>query len=134
MRKDEKSTLIFCELRKKWLVLTPEEWVRQNFIRFLMSELGCSLASLDAEVPVKVNQLSQRVDIMVYKNGKAFLLCECKEPKVELTQETLNQALRYNQVMKAPYVCLTNGLRHIFAQVNSEENQLKFIKKLPVFK
>lgn len=129
IKKSENSTYIFCPLRKKWLVLTPEEWVRQHVIQYLTQTKKYNLSSIKAEHPVKINGLNQRIDLLVYSKTEPLILVECKKPDVEITQETLNQAMRYNQIVKAKYIYLTNGLQHI---ISEEINQdLIFHREIP---
>ena len=125
------STYIFCAYRKKWLILTPEEWVRQNTLAFLNQNLKYPIHLINTEVPIKINKLSQRMDIVIYKEAKPFILCECKKPKVKITQETLDQALRYNNILNAEWVYLTNGIQHIVAK--KEKDNVSFYKTLPLY-
>ena len=122
----ENKTLIFDELRKKWMVLTPEEWVRQNTIRFLTGELKFPETVFKVETGLQINRRDKRSDILVYKNGQPILLVECKAPEVTIDASVLDQALVYNQEYKAPYLLLTNGLNHLlFHDKSGELLQLK---------
>lgn len=100
---------LWCAVRKKWLQLTPEEWVRQNFILFLTEVLHYPLSWLSVEKKVQVGELTQRFDIVVYKNSQPWMLIECKEPTETLSPNTFLQALRYFSTMQGEYICLTNG-------------------------
>jgi type I site-specific restriction endonuclease len=103
---------VWDELRHGWLQLTREEWVRQHLLRFLQ-ESGVPPAMIRQEHPVSVTGMAQRADIVVYgKSGRAALVVECKAPEVAIDQSVYAQAVRYNAVLGAPYVMLTNGLRH----------------------
>lgn len=115
------EVLIFDFLRKKWMVLTPEEWVRQNFNRFLIDELNFPATLFKIETGLKVNQNIRRSDALIYKNGNPFVLVEYKSPKIVLNQSVLNQALNYNKVYKCPYVIISNGLKHLFFSLKNEE-------------
>ena len=131
MRKVENAIQIFCPLRKKWLVNTPEEWVRQHTIQWLHLSLQYPYSVMVPEFPVQVNGLQQRVDILVFEAHRPFILAECKKPAVPITQKTLNQSLRYAQILKADYVLLTNGLQHIHAKLNIETETVDFIDSIP---
>lgn len=101
---------IFCSLRKRWLLLTPEEWVRQNFAAYLMQVLHYPQAMIAAEKGLIVNGLKKRFDLLVYDAAhKPWLLVECKEEGVPLTEAVLQQALRYNLVAPVPFIVITNG-------------------------
>ena len=108
----EGQTMVWDELRRKWLVLTPEEWVRRHLIAYLTHECGVPLHSVCQEYAVRVNGQPQRADVVVCGNaGEPILLAECKEPTIELDSSVRDQAMRYNAVVGARYVLLTNGLR-----------------------
>lgn len=101
---------LFCPLRKRWLLLTPEEWVRQNFVAYLMQVLQYPQAMIAAEKGLVVNGLKKRFDLLVYDAGhKPWLLVECKEEGVPLTEAVLQQALRYNLAAPVPFIVITNG-------------------------
>ena len=105
---------IWDSLRQKWLVLTPEEWVRQHTIAWLISHKGVPALCISQEYPVKINGLHQRADIVVVDNlAKPHILVECKAPEVDIDNEVAMQAMRYNSVVKAKYIVLTNG-RQLF--------------------
>ncbi|MXV38034.1 restriction endonuclease subunit R [Flavobacteriaceae bacterium Ap0902] len=132
LRKRENHPSIFCPLRKKWLVLTPEEWVRQHIIQYLIQNKNYSLTSMKAEHPVHINGLNQRIDLLVYSKSTPLILIECKKPSVPITQKTLDQAMRYNLIIKAKYIYLSNGFQHIIAEVNQTEQEgLIFHQELP---
>ncbi len=108
----EGQTLVWDELRGRWLVLTPEEWVRRHLIAYLTRECGVSLHSVCQEYAVCVNGQPQRADVVVCDaQGRPLMLAECKEPTVELDSSVRNQAMRYNAVVGARYVILTNGVK-----------------------
>src|SRR5690606_13010478 len=87
---------IFCTIRKKWLLLTPEEWVRQNVVQFLIQEKKYSKSAINAEVIVSVNGMKKRADIILFQKEKPFIIVECKAPSVPISQETFDQIARYN--------------------------------------
>lgn len=109
----EGKLYIFDVLRKKYVFLTPEEWVRQHFIHFLISEHGYPKALMRVEGGLLFHGLPRRTDLVVYdRGGNAFAVVECKDIGVPLTQEVFDQAAGYNQVLKAPYLILVNGLEY----------------------
>ena len=134
--KEEKGTkYIFDPIRKKYLVLLPEEWVRQNFIQYLINEKSFPSTLIAIEKGLKLNELQKRADIVIYDNkGQPIVLIECKAPKVKINQEVFEQVARYNIVFKVPYLVVTNGIEHYCAKVNFELNSFEFLKELPSYK
>ncbi len=131
MKTENGKEKIFDAIRKKWVVLTPEEWVRQNIIQYLLSTLKYPGALIAVEKKLMVGTLPQRCDILVYKSGKPWMIIECKQMNVELNGVVLDQALRYNLAMPADYIIITNGsITHGWKRVN---NELKVIDTFPSF-
>lgn len=111
-KKEGEATLIWDALRKLYLVLTPEEWVRQHVIAYLLTECGFEAETIVQEYPVALNGTSQRADIVVLnREAQPHLLIECKAMSVAIDDEVLAQAVRYNSVVKARFVILTNGIK-----------------------
>ena len=108
IKKDGDKDLIFCVIRKKWLVLTPEEWVRQNSLLYLTEVMNYPASLIAVEKQIMLGELKKRFDVVVYKNEQPFMLIECKELNVPIDQKTLNQALRYNIELQAPYCVISN--------------------------
>lgn len=130
-----KDNLIWDVLRKKFVLHTPEEWVRQHFIHHLIHDLNYPIGLMAAEKLVKYNQMSKRCDIVSFsKQLNAMLIVECKAPKIKLTEDTFYQIAKYNFTLKAPLLILTNGLQHIVAHIDSEQNEVKFLEKIPNYK
>ena len=125
--------MVWDDIRKKYLHLTPEEWVRQHFVHLLISSKGFPKSSIALEGGFHLNQKLQRTDILIYKNSNPILLVECKAPQVPLSQNTFDQAARYNLHYKTPYVLITNGLTHFSAKVNYEIGEYTFFKDIPTF-
>ena len=130
-RKGE-DIMVWDNFRKKYLKLTPEEWVRQHFVHFLL-ENNYPAASIALEGGFRLNQKLKRTDIMIYKNAKAVLIVECKAPQVKINQKTLDQASTYNMHYQVDYLILSNGLEHCFAQVDRNQKQYKILKDIPNF-
>ncbi len=126
---------IFDEIRKKHLVLTPEEWVRQHFICYLIKEKGFPSTLLKIEGGLSLNDTRRRSDILVYdKLGEKIMVIECKAPSVPITQATFDQAARYNSVYKARWLAVTNGLNHYYAKVDHVKERFVFVEKLPNYR
>lgn len=131
-KKDDKNrACIFDSIRKKWLVFSSEEWVRQNLIRFIVDFLNYPTEIIQIESGLKVNQNQRRSDVIIFKNSKAIVLIECKAPSISITENTLNQALNYNKVYKAKYIMLSNGLTHKIFHVL--DVGIKQLNELPNF-
>lgn len=123
---------IFCPIRKKWLKITPEEWVRQNFILYLNKVLGYPLALVAVEKSIEVGELSRRFDIVVYnKNHQPHLLIECKEMNVPLNEQVIRQALAYNLSIRAMIIIVTNGANSVAIQRRGSE--IVFLESIPLF-
>lgn len=133
-KNSENKVSIFDEIRKKFVIFTPEEWVRQHVVRFLLEEKKYPKSYINVEKLIKINDLSKRYDIVVFQpNGSIFLLIECKAPEVQISQQTFDQIARYNLVLNAQYLMVTNGLNHYFCQMDFENEQYNFLKDLPEF-
>ena len=125
----EGKELIFDEVRKRWVKLTPEEWVRQNIIQFLLQTIHYPAALLSIEKEIRLGELRKRCDIIIYKDVNPWMIVECKEPNVPLSQSTLQQILRYHLALPVPYLCLTNGNSvFLFQKIN---NQFIEIEEFP---
>ncbi|WP_293890246.1 type I restriction enzyme HsdR N-terminal domain-containing protein [Flavobacterium sp.] len=131
-KNSENKVSIFDDIRKKFIQLTPEEWVRQNTIQFLLQEKKYPKSYLNIEKLIKINDRIKRYDIVVFRpDGTIFLLIECKAPEIKITQETFDQIARYNLKLNAEYLMVTNGLNHYFCQMDFEKEQYVFLKELP---
>ncbi|MCC5920799.1 MAG: type I restriction enzyme HsdR N-terminal domain-containing protein [Cyclobacteriaceae bacterium] len=131
----ESEGLIYDVVRKKELVLTPEEWVRQHVVHLLYKHLNYPLSLMKLEGGLTYNKLAKRSDILIYdREGSPFLLVECKAPSVAVDQKVFEQAALYNKEIKAPYIFVTNGIKHFCASYDFENHQAKLIEELPVFK
>jgi hypothetical protein len=110
IRKEGDITRIFCESRKIWVRLTPEEWVRQNFFQWLVQEMKYPPSMIAVEKEIRVFDLTKRFDILVYnRDHTPWLMVECKAQSIPLTEKTLMQVLRYNMAVPVPYIVMTNG-------------------------
>ncbi len=134
IKKEDTKTLIFDGIRKKNVVLTPEEWVRQNFIQFLKAEKMYPESLMAVEKQIKVNGNPRRFDLLIYsRNGQPNLIVEFKAPNVKITQETFDQVVRYNMVLRVEYVIVSNGLQHFSCKIDYENKSYSFLKEIPDF-
>ena len=133
-KNSENKVSIFDEIRKKFILLTPEEWVRQHVVQFLLQDKKYPKSYINVEKLIKINELGKRYDGVVFQpNGEIFLLIECKAPEVPISQQTFDQIARYNLVLKAKYLMVTNGLNHYFCQMDFENEKYVFLKELPEY-
>jgi hypothetical protein len=132
LKSNEKHTLIFDNLRKKYFVLTPEEWVRQHYVQFLIQEKKYPISLIALEKQLTINNLKKRTDIVVFNtSGNPDIIVECKAPHIKITQETFDQIARYNLKLKANYLIVTNGLEHYYCKMDFENEQYVFLKEIP---
>jgi hypothetical protein len=131
IKKEDNNEFIFDEVRKKWVVLTPEEWVRQNFLQYLIQVKKYPASLIAVEKEISVADTKKRFDIVVYdKTHQPFMIVECKEMNVELDNKTLDQVLRYNIALQVPYLIITNG-SYCFG-FSTAGGAMKAIEKIPV--
>lgn len=130
----EERHFIFDEVRKKHLVLTPEEWVRQHFIQYLVLEKKFPKSLIQIEGGLSLNKLQKRTDIVIFNtHGERVMIIECKAPSVKISQATFDQAARYNSVHKTRWLVVTNGLRHCYARINHQDEHFGFVPELPEY-
>jgi type I site-specific restriction endonuclease len=133
-RKDDAKWYIFDEIRKKKVVLTPEEWVRQNFIKFMNRVHGIPLSMMVLEKDLELNGLKKRADILVYDStGKPFAIVECKASHIAISQDVFDQIARYNMVLKVPFLIVTNGLNHYYSRIDFEKSVCEFLQAFPSY-
>lgn len=131
-KNSENNTHIFDVIRKKFVVLQPEEWVRQHCIQYLIQEKNYPISLINVEKVVLINGLKKRYDIVVFNpNGSLALVVECKAPEIKITQATFDQIARYNLTLKAPFLMVTNGLNHYFCTMNLNLESFEFLESLP---
>ena len=132
----EEGVRIFDLIRKKFIILTPEEWVRQNFIQYIIKEKKYPSSLVAVETGLKYNRLKKRSDITVYdKKGMVWMIIECKAPEVKISQDTFRQVAVYNMSgrSKTRFLAVTNGLRHYCCEMNYEKEKYEFLKDFPEF-
>jgi len=123
---------IFDSFRKKFVALTPEEWVRQNFLMYLTSEKNYPFSLIAVEAGLQLYKRKKRTDIVVYSNnGKPVLIVECKAPEVKISQDVFDQIARYNMALEVNYLIVTNGLEHYCCLLEYENSSYRFLKEIP---
>lgn len=134
IKSKENKLYIFDRNRKKEVLLTDEEWVRQHFVEYLVNNKDYPRSLIAVEKQCKVENMTKRTDIMVFdRKGEAEIIVECKAPHIKISQSTFDQIARYNLQMKANYLIVTNGLEHFFCQMDHEAREYKFLKDIPNF-
>ena len=133
LKKEGQKRFIFDLIRKKYVQLSSEEWVRQNCIRFLIEEKKISKFSIAIEKKIEFNGIKKRFDIVSYSSeGKINLLVECKAPNIEINQKNFDQILIYNKILKSKYLMVTNGINHYYCKINEDRNNIKFLANFPL--
>ena len=134
-KNSENKVSIFDEIRKKFIILTPEEWVRQHVVRFLLEEKKYPKSLINVEKVLKVNGLRKRYDVVVFNSdGSIFVLVECKAPEIKTAQATFDQIARYNMTLNADFLMVTNGLNHYFCKMDLKNEKYEFMSELPNYK
>ena len=127
--------VIFDIIRKKYVSLTPEEWVRQHIIHFLVEEKKYPLSLISIEKKLTINKLTKRTDILVFNTkGLPHIIVECKAPSVNITQNAFDQIARYNLKLNANYLIITNGINHYYCEMDIKNEQYIFLDTVPNYK
>ena len=130
----EGSELIFDPVRRKYVKLTPEEWVRQNFVQYLVNEGKYPVGLLGVEVLFRFNKLKRRVDILVHnRSGEPAMIVECKSPDVKINDKVFDQIVCYNMGFKVPYIVVTNGIDHFACKIDHIEMKYEFLLVIPLY-
>ena len=133
LKKNNNKTYIFDEIRMKWIFLTPEEWVRQNFIMYIRSK-GYPISIMNIEKAFSVYGVTKRYDIVVFNQiGKVNILVECKSFKQKIVNNHFDQIMRYNIELKSPYLAVSNGINHYFLKFDTDSKKHEFIDDLPLY-
>lgn len=132
-QKDGKK-YIFDVFRKTFVVITPEEWVRQHFLMWLVNDLHYPGGLIAVETPLKYNNLKKRADALIYnKQGSPVMLVECKAPHIVVNQKTFEQAAGYMYSCKTDYMALTNGMKHYCCYIDKVSGNISFLRHMPCF-
>jgi hypothetical protein len=133
-KSNENNTLIFDVIRKIFVVLTPEEWVRQHVIHYLKTELEYPLSLINVEKQLLLHNMRKRYDVVVYNpDGSIHLIVECKAPDIPIDQAVFDQIARYNYSLNASYLMVTNGLKHYYCSIDYETESYIYLKELPFY-
>lgn len=126
------KNVIFDSIRRRYVALTPEEWVRQHFVNFLIAHKGYPRELMANEVPITLNGTRKRCDTVLYKRDlSARMIIEYKAPDVEITQAVFNQIMRYNMVLRVEYLVISNGIQHFCCQMDYVNNRYNFLQDIP---
>lgn len=126
---------IFDSVRKRYVLLTPEEWVRQNFMQYLIQVKDYPSSLIAVEKQISVNYKPFRFDLLVYtRNGEPFLIAEIKAPHIKITQEAFDQVVRYNMALKVKLVIVSNGIDHYVCEVDYSEQSYRYLQEVPGFR
>ena len=130
----ENKVSIFDIIRKKFVILQPEEWVRQHCVHHLITQRNYPKSLINVEKELTINGLKKRYDIVVFNpDGSIFLMVECKAPKITINQATFDQIARYNLKINAVYLMVTNGINHYYCQMDFEKEQYTFLQDIPSY-
>lgn len=123
---------IFDPLRRKWLVLTPEEWVRQNFVAYLTDTLGYPAGLMGNEISITLNGTARRCDTVIFnRDGSPLMIVEYKAPHITISQQTFDQIVRYNMVLRARYLTVSNGMNHYCCEIDYQTRSYRFLPSVP---
>lgn len=126
------AEFIFDESRRKWVSLTPEEWVRQHILQYLIHEKNYPVSLIAVEMGIRINGLKKRCDLVVFNRAaEPVMIVECKAPEVSLNQKVFDQAARYNWDMQVPYLLISNGIQHYCARIDSQVNSSVLLSQIP---
>jgi hypothetical protein len=130
----EDQKMIFDPVRRRYVKLTPEEWVRQNFIQYLVYEGKYPAGLMGVETMFRLNKLKRRLDILVHNRaGNPVLIVECKAPEVKIDDKVFDQIVCYNMGLKVPYIIVTNGIDHYACKIDHENNKYEFLLVIPLY-
>lgn len=123
---------IFDVLRRRYVALTPEEWVRQHFVHFLMEHKHYPKGLLGNEIELRIGEKRMRCDSVLYNNAlQPRMIIEYKAPEIEITQRVFNQITAYNMILRVEYLIVSNGLQHYCCRLNKEQQQYEFLREIP---
>ena len=134
IKKTTEGFKIFDSLRRKYVVLTPEEWVRQHFVNYLITEKGYPASRIANEASIKLHSLNKRCDTIVYDHHlEPLMIVEYKEPKVTITQQVFDQIARYNSSLKVRYLVVSNGINHYCCRMDYEKMSVEYLPEIPTY-
>ncbi len=131
-KSNENKISIFDEIRKKFIILQPEEWVRQHCVQYLIQHKNYPKSLINVEKTLQINNLNKRYDIVVFNpDGSIHLIVECKAADIDINQKTFDQIARYNLALDASYLMVTNGINHYYCKMDFKKEQYQFLKDIP---
>ena len=134
VKKTNGKLTVFDSLRRKFIALTPEEWVRQHFVNYLITEKGYSHSLIANEIQINLNNQKRRCDSVVYdKHLSPLMIIEYKSPEVEITQSVFDQIARYNIVLKVKYLVVSNGLNHYCCKMDYDNQSFEYLPDIPLY-
>lgn len=134
IKQENNAIYIFDEIRKKFLLLSPEEWVRQHLVQFLIRDKKYPRSLIKLEGGLKLNSLQKRTDILLFNSsGEKILLVECKAPSVKISQKTFDQIARYNFIHRVKWLLVSNGLQHYCCEIDFDNKSYRFVEELPEY-
>ena len=134
IKKDKDTFFIYDLVRKSWLVLTPEEWVRQHFVNYLIKEKGYPKELLANEISIVLNGTNKRCDTVAYNRFLApVLIAEYKSPAIAIKQSVIDQIIRYNMVLKVRYLIISNGINHFCCKIDFETGKYSYLEQIPTY-
>jgi type I site-specific restriction-modification system R (restriction) subunit len=135
LKEDRGKNYIFDEIRRRFVLLTPEEWVRQHIVNFLVTLKNFPRALISIEKGFHQNRNRQRYDLLIYSHlGTPLMIVECKAPGIEINQHVFDQAGRYNNIHKANYMLITNGMKHYCCAIHTDKRQYSFLNDIPDYR
>ena len=132
IKTEDGKTMIFDAIRRKFVALTPEEWVRQNFIEYLKTEKNYPASLMAVEKQITINRMQRRFDLLVYsRTHQSCLIAEFKAPDVKITQDVFDQVVRYNMALKVAGIIVSNGLQHFACKMDYANNTYSYLREIP---
>jgi type I site-specific restriction endonuclease len=132
LRRKSDEVFVWCIIRKKELLCTPEEWVRQHIIHDLIDNKKIPIGLIASEFALNYNGRAKRADIVVFdRNNKPLMIIECKATNIAITEETLFQIAQYNFELRVPYLMMSNGLNHVYCELKSDVEGIKYLEEFP---
>ncbi len=135
LRATARGVEIYDRLREKWVIVTPEEWVRQNFVNYLVEHKGFPAGTMANEIAISLNGTTKRCDTVIYdRTLQPLAIVEYKAPHIPITQKVFDQIVRYNLVMNVKYLIISNGMQHYCCEADALNNRCKFLKEIPAYR
>ena len=132
VKKENDTVMVWDVVRKKWVVLTPEEWVRQHLMHYMQSELDCPFSLMAVEKSLQFNGMTKRSDLVIYSDSlQPLLLAECKAPEIQVNQSVFEQAAMYNRTLGVPFLLVTNGVQTFCCRIDQSSGTYSYLTDIP---